>query len=137
MSESDTNKDGVTDMAEAVAGGEEHMAAQKADVDAAAEAEAERAAAAAADAPYPRVMSSGGASDDLWVYPSCYTFEYNTEAECQTALDAARADNPERYTAMMDPATGAYIIQSPGGWQCAYETDTSTRYSTSDHEGGK
>jgi hypothetical protein len=43
-SESDTNQDGVVSMEEAVAGGEEHMAAQAADVEAAAAAEAERVA---------------------------------------------------------------------------------------------
>jgi hypothetical protein len=43
--ESDTNQDGVVSMEEAVAGGEEHMAAQAADVEAAAAAEAARVAA--------------------------------------------------------------------------------------------
>lgn len=43
--ESDTNKDGVTDMTEAVAGGEEHMAAQKEHVDQVAADEAARQAA--------------------------------------------------------------------------------------------
>jgi hypothetical protein len=42
---SDTNKDGVTDMAEAVAGGEEHMAAQKEHADEVAATEAARRAA--------------------------------------------------------------------------------------------
>lgn len=44
-SESDTNQDGVVSMEEAVAGGEEHMAEQNADVEAAAAAEEARRAA--------------------------------------------------------------------------------------------
>jgi hypothetical protein len=44
MSDSDLNKDGVTDIAEAVVGGEEHMAAQKEHVDEVAAREAARRA---------------------------------------------------------------------------------------------
>lgn len=117
----------------ATEGGAEHIAAQQAER--AAEDAAEVARQAAIHAGYPRVLSSGGARDDTTVYPSEFTLEYDTEAEALAAVAQARADG--RHVSMIDSDTGAFVVATGGGYSAAIELDPSTRYSTSDHTGGR
>lgn len=117
----------MSDMEKAVEGGAEFTANQQAQ--AAAAAEAEKARAAAVTAGYPRVNGSGGASDDLWVYPSAFPLEYDTEAEAVAAAEQAHAEG--RYVSPDG------VVPSGNGYTVTIELDPSTRYSTSDHTGGR
>ena len=85
---SDLNKDGVVDMAEAVAGGEEHMAAQKAHADEVAAQEAARRAA------LPEDVQKGYNSEDLSSVGFAPTTEMTSPGGPWHGLPAEAATDP-------------------------------------------
>jgi hypothetical protein len=118
-------------MEKAVEGGAEFIAAQQAKV--AADLAAEDARAAAVQQGYPRVLTSGGAQDTEWVYPSEVTLGFDTETDALAAVEAARAEG--RHVSSFDG--GDFVIEDGGEWKAAIELDKSTRYPLADHTGGR
>lgn len=113
-------------------GAQEFMAAQAAHV--AEVAATEEARRNAADPNYPRILTSGGATDGVTRFLSEVTLEFDTEAEAVAAVEHARA-NGHHVSVVGD--NGEFVTQSPGGWIAAIELDSNRRESESDHEGGK
>lgn len=118
---SDTNKDGVTDITEAVAGGAEFTKAQQEQAAAEAKAEAERAAAAPVK--YPAEFSPHTRWVDDAVAPPVEfigtQYTYNTEAEALAAIEEARA--ADKYVMYMDPAGASYVAEANGGYTITVE----------------